>query len=604
MQPILKIDLSSRQIEHYRVPIAWEHDFIGGASLGARLLYSSIIATLDPCSPESPLLFLTGPLTGTAGPAVGRFVVCGKSPATGLWAESNAGGFWGPELRQAGYDGIWITGKADKPLYLWIADGVIGFRDAAGHWGKDTYESQDAIREELGQQGAHVAVIGPAAENGVVFAGIFCDHGRTAGRTGLGTVMASKNLKAIAVRGTGKIPIADPDGFRPIRSEANRMLKNENQSRVIRELGTAGVAEYADYLGSMPKKYFTQGVFDRVEDISGAAMSETILVGNSACHACVIACGRVVRLDDGEKHKGPEFETVVGLGPNLLIGDLPTITKLMELCDRYGMDTISTGGVLGLALLFFEKGILTEKDTDGLKLTWGGAQVVEELIHRIAQMKNIGAIMGRGTRYFARHFNHEAMAVQVNGLEVAYQDPRGVSGMALVYATSPRGACHNQSDYYFVDWGQADPSLGLEYFDRQAGAEKAANVAIHQNWRTVNNALVMCIFANNPPEEIAALVNYACGHKWTPKDLLLAGERAWNLKRAINIRLGLSAINDRLPQALMQPYLDGNSAGYRIEFPEMLAAYYQARDWDAATGKPTKEKLITLGLEDVAQDIW
>jgi aldehyde:ferredoxin oxidoreductase len=604
MQKILKVNVSSGQTSEYFIPFEWERDYLGGASLAARLLYPELMRDLDPISPEAPLLILNGPLSGTSGPTVGRFVVCGKSPATGLWAESNCGGFWGPELRFCGYDGIWITGKAGRPVYLWLNEDRLEVRDATAVWSKDTYESQSVIKSELGVPGVHVLTIGPAGENGVLFANIMCDHGRAAGRTGLGAVMGAKNLKAIAVHGSGIIPLADAAGYAPLRSVANHALKDDNLSHVFHELGTASVADYADYLGSMPKKYFHSGSFDGVGKVSGSTMAETILAGTSACHACVIACGRVVRLEDGVKRKGPEYETIIGFGPNLLIDDLAAITWLGELCDRYGMDTISMSGTLGLAFHLFDKGVITSKETGGMDLHWGDVKTVEKLLKLTAYREGIGEIIAQGSRRFGQHFQAEEEAVQVNGLEVAYHDPRGFSGMALVYATSPRGACHNQSQYFIVDIGQADSSLGLEFYDRHAGAEKADNVARHQNWQTVFNSLVMCIFANVQAETVVGLINTACGLNWGVEDLFFAGERAWNLKRVINNRLGLTRGNDKLPKALLEPYQDGGSAGYVPPFSEMLEAYYTARGWDPETGKPTPEKLVDLGLDWVVQDIW
>ena len=603
MQPILKVNLTTGETAEYVIPAEWERDYLGGASLAARLLYPVLTRNLDPVSPEAPLLFLNGPLTGTAGPAVGRFVVCGKSPATGLWAESNCGGFWGPELRFCGYDGLWITGKADRPVYLWLNNGRLEVRDAKYVWGKDTYESQEIIKSEIGVPGAHVLTIGPAGENGVLFAGLFCDHGRTAGRTGLGAVAGSKNLKAIAVKGTQKIPLAQPEAYATLRSQANRALKADNISQVTHDLGTAGVADYADYLGSMPKKYYHQGTMENVDKVSGSTMAETILTGVSACHACVIACGRVVNLGDGVKRKGPEYETVVGFGPNILNDNLEEIVRLNEICDRYGMDTISASNTVGLAYYLFELGVIGEAEA-GLSLHWGDTSAAAQLLHLMARAEGIGEWMAQGSRRFAAHFGAEEEAVQVNGLEVAYHDPRGVSGMALVYATSPRGACHNKSDYFFVDWGQADPSLGLEFFDKHAGAEKAANVAHHQNWCSACDSLVMCIFGNIAPEMVAGLVNAACGYDLSVDDMLTCGERGWTLKRAINHRLGLTRLNDKLPKALLEPLADGPVAGFVPDLESMLLAYYSARGWDPETGKPTPEKLAELGLEWVAQDIW
>lgn len=604
MQPILKVNLTTHETSEYVIPKEWEVDFLGGASLAARILYTSLTADLEPFSPEAPLLFMNGPLSGTAGPTVGRFVVCGKSPATHLWAEANCGGFWGPVLRFAGYDGLWVTGKAERPVYLWIDDGRLEIRAADHLWGLDTYATQEAIKKEIGRPGMHVLTIGPAGENGVLFAGLFCDHGRTAGRTGLGAVAGAKNLKAIAVRGTKKIPLTFPEKYAPLRTAANLAIKADNVAEVIHELGTSGVADYADYIGSMPKKYYHQGTFEDVDKVSGSTMAETILAGVSACHACVIACGRVVRLEDGAKRKGPEYETIVGFGPNLLNNNLASIVRLGEICDRYGMDTISASNTLGLAFYLFEQGVISEKDTGGFPLKWGDMAAAEKLLHLTARREGIGAFLADGARAFGRHFNAEDEAVQVNGLEAAYHDPRGVSGMALVYATSPRGACHNKSDYFFVDWGQAEASLEMKTFDRIAGAEKAENVAHHQNWRSVCDSLVICLFANLPVETIVDLVNAACDLGWSVGDLLRSGERGWNIKRAINNRLGLTRANDKLPKAFLQPLEDGPSAGYVPDLEAMLAAYYQARGWDPVTGRPTREKLLALGLEEIADDLW
>jgi aldehyde:ferredoxin oxidoreductase len=288
----------------------------------------------------------------------------------------------------------------------------------------------------------------------------------------------------------------------------------------------------------------------------------------------------------------------------LLFSDLQKIVQLGDLCDRYGFDTISAGNTIGLAFHLFEKGIIAEKDTDGLTLNWGNGEVIEKLVHKIGKQEGVGVLLGKGSREFARHFGAESEAVQVNGLEVACHDPRGSSGMALTYATSPRGACHNQSDYFFVDWGHDQPELGIETFDRHGGKEKSANVAIHQNWRTVNNALVMCVLAVVPPETTLELVNAACGWELTLPELLSAGERGFNLKRAINNRLGLTSANDRLPKALLEPVPDGNSAGFVPDFPAMLEAYYQARGWDPVSGKPSAERLDELGIPEIARDLW
>lgn len=341
MQPILTINLSTQEIGKFIVPEDWARDYLGASSLAARILYDHLSADVDSLDPSASLLFLNGPLTGTAGPAVGRFVICGRSPATGLWGESNCGGFWGPELRKAGWDGLWVTGRAETPVYLWIQDGQVDLREASHLWGQATSQTQESITVELNVKNPRVAVIGPAGESQIPMALILTDHGRVAGRTGMGAVMGSKNLKAVAVKGTGNVPFAD-QVYAKLRVSANRALKEDNLTQTVHELGSAGGADYMDYLGEMPKKYFQSGVFEGVYNISGATMAETILKNTKACHACVIACGREVRLPEAEKdQKGPEYETIVGFGPNLLIDDLEFITRMNALCDGYGLDSIS-----------------------------------------------------------------------------------------------------------------------------------------------------------------------------------------------------------------------------------------------------------------------
>jgi aldehyde:ferredoxin oxidoreductase len=596
MQPILRIDLTKNIIDSFSVPSSWEFDYIGGASLAARILFDSLTADMDPLSPAAPLLCMTGPLTGTAAPTTGRFVVCAKSPATGLWGESHTGGFWGTELRMTGWDGVYITGRAPYPVIIHISNDQVEIKPASHLWGQDTYKIQELIKDELNDHGTRVLAIGPAGESLIPFSLILCDHGRVAGRTGMGAVMGSKNLKAIAVRGTKKIPVKNPAQFAVLRGESNRALKNDSLTNALADLGTASGADYFNYLGMMPKKYFSAGTLENSDAITGSSIAETILRGKSACHACVVACGRVVMLEDGNKRKGPEYETLVGFGTNLGITDTHEITRMGEFCDRYGLDSISTSGVIGLAFRLFELGILTNEHTQGLELSWGNAQAASQLIHQIAGREGIGALLAMGARAFANKFGAEDEAIQVNGLELAYHDPRGASGMAVVYATSPRGACHNQSDYFLAEIGQVESKLGLSVYDRHAGGEKSANVARHQDWRTVYNSLIMCLFGNIDPDALLNLVNLACDTNLSLEELMTIGERGWNLKRMINHRLGLTRADERLPKPLLQPLEDGGSAGFVLDFNGMMEAYYHARGWNPETGIPSEEKLASLGL--------
>lgn len=601
---LTEVDLTSGATKIHELSTPELRPFLGGAGLAAHILFPYLTKELDPLSPEAPLLLATGPLTGTAGPAVGRMVVCARSPATQLWGESNVGGFIGPELRAAGFDGVLIHGRAPEPVYLWLHDGRLEIRSASHLWGtSDTYETQAAIKRELGDSLVRVATIGLAGEAGIPFALILCDHGRVAGRTGMGAVMGSKNLKAIAIRGTNPVPLAMPESFADVRRRANLALKDDNVTRALRELGSASAGDYFDYLGEMPKRYFTRASFSGAERLSGASVAESILSGVSTCHACVIACGRKVRLSDGAERKGPEYETLVGFGPNLLIEDLQAVARLGELCDRYGMDTISMSNTIGLALLMSSEGILPRGEI-GPRLGWGDAELVERLIHLTVRREGIGASIARGARSMAIEHGVPEMAAQVNGLEMAYHDPRGATGMALVYATSPRGACHNQSDYFMVDIGQANEELGITLHGRLSGAEKSADVARHQDWRTVGNSLVICHFANVAPATVLELTNRATGFDYSLRELAMVGERAWNLKRALNIRLGLTRSDDRLPAHVMKPRPDAPSEQGELPLEEMLLAYYLARGWDEASGKPLPETLERLGLEGAIPDVW
>ena len=606
MQPILRINLTTRAIDEFEIPEQWANEYLGGASLAARILYNELVPSLDPLSPQASLLFLNGPLSGTSGPAVGRNIVCAKSPATGLWGESNIGGFWGAELRMAGYYGLWVTGKADTPVYISIINNMVEVHPADALWGLDTYSTQAAVKAELDVKNPRVAVIGPAGEAGITYSVILTDHGRVAGRTGMGAVMGSKNLKAIAVKGNGVVPVAEPERYGTIRSISNRELKADSYTDVMHDLGTAGAADYFDYLAEMPKKYFQKGIYENATNVTGACIAESILAGSSACHACVIACGRVVRLEDGEKRKGPEYETLAGFGPNLLFDDPIPITRLGELCDRFGMDTISISNTIGLVYKLKDLGYISDTDASGLPLNWSDPVSMEALIRQTIKQEGLGAWIAKGSRELARHFGCEEEAVQVNGLEVPYHDPRGASGMALVYTTSPRGACHNQSDYFLIDMGQVLLDLDILAIDRHAGAEKARNVALHQDWRTIANSLILCIFANVPAVTVLELINAACGLDWDIKEMMRCGERGFNLKRVINHRLGLTMHNDKLPKAFLQPYQDHpeGADGIVPDFDHMLKAYYLVRGWDPETGYPKKETLTSLGLDWLVEDLW
>ena len=603
---LLRVDLTQGKFQEEEIDAQYRRDFIGGSGLAARMLWDDLDPARPPLDPGSPLVWMTGPLTGSGGPATGRFTICARSPYTGIWGESNIGGFVGPELRYAGYDGLWITGRAPSPVYLWIHNGQAELHDARALWGKtDTYATQDAIRAETGEAKARIASIGLGGENGVPYAAIMADHGRAAGRSGMGALMGSKNLKAVAVRGTTPLTFAHDEEYKRLRQEVNKALLEENMTTVFRDLGTGNAAEYLQMLGEMPQKYWTQATFDGAERISGARMAETILVGNSACQGCVISCGRVVSIPEGPhatngKVKGPEYETIGSFGSQLLVDDLAVITALGNLCDAVGVDTIGAGNTIALAYLMFERGIITAKDTGGVELRWGDAEPCFGLVEQIARREGFGALLAKGSKSLAEHFGVPDLAAHVNTLEVPMHDPRAMTGMAVVYATSPRGACHNQSEYFMIELGGSIDELGLQMTERLVDGGKAPFVARHQDWQTVSNCLVNCLFAAVKPSTVAQLLTAATGVEYSLEGMMRAGERVWNMKRALNFRLGLTRANDKLPKLLLQSLPDGGQEGHVPDMALMMAEYYAARGWDPATGKPTAAKLEELNLSFAA----
>ncbi|MEN4012663.1 MAG: aldehyde ferredoxin oxidoreductase family protein [Bellilinea sp.] len=600
---LVKINLDSGEISRQQIPEALVKNFIGASGLAARLLWDVLDIHRHPFDSRNPILFATGPLTGTGGPTTGRFTICARSPQTGWWGEANIGGFVGPELRYAGIDVLWIEGKAAQPIYLWITNETIEIRDAHHLWGAaDTYQTQAAIRAETGSPQAKVACIGLAGENRVPCAGILSDHGRLAARTGMGALMGSKNLKAVAVRGTQRIVLERDEDYKKLRIVANKTLIDQNMTAVLRATGTAGAAEYLQFLGDMPQKYWTAPHFDGAAKISGAEMADTILAGVTACQGCVISCGREVEIKEGGyattgKVKGPEYETICSFGSQLLVDDLAVITALGDVCDRLGLDTITAGNTIALAYLLFEQGKITTQDTGGLELRWGDAQPCFQLLEWTARMEGFGSLLAQGSKALARYGGDADLAVEVNGLDIAMHDPRAFSGQALSYVLSPRGACHNQSDYFNVGLGGTIDEIGIVYQERFESRGKGEQVARHQHWRSITNSLTHCIFAVVSPGEILSLVNAALGVNWDMAELLKTGERIWNLKRLYNLRLGWSPRNEKLPKLLLQPLHDGGQEGNVPNMTLMLAEYYQFSGWQPTSGYPLAEKLRELDLD-------
>ncbi len=608
MGKLLVVDLTKGELKDEPLNPAFAHDFIGGAGYAARYLYDELGPETDPLGPDNTLMFMTGPLVGTRAPSTGRHEVCALSPLTGIWGESNSGGFWGAELRFSGYDGIVIRGKAEKPVWLSIVEGQPpALHDAASLWGLDTYETQQRIREELDDPKARVACIGPAGENRVLYAAIMNDHGRAAGRTGMGAVMGSKNLKAIAVRGKQRVPLADADTFRRTVKEARQIIHDDISAQVYNQMGTASFVDMSIMWGNMPNRYWTQARFEEATNLSGVTMMETILTRAVACYGCPVACGREVTLKDTpygvEVVDGPEYETVAMLGSMLLVDDLPGVAYAGHLCNRYGLDTISAGSAISLAYLLYERGFITAEDTGGLPLRWGDIETAHTLLDLIARREGFGDVLAQGVKRIAARYGAEDLAVHVNGLSPAAHDPRALSGMALVYATSPRGACHMQGDMYVVDMGLTIPEVGIFPGGRFKTRGKAKVVVKVQDWRTLYNSAIMCVFVNPTAPLLVKMLAEATG--WSA-DIVWwqrTGERIFNLKRAFNNRLGIRRGNDRIPERMLIPMANG-SRGRTPRMNILLQEYYEQRDWDWETGKPSREKLISLGLSDIAEDLW
>jgi aldehyde:ferredoxin oxidoreductase len=602
---LLWVDLTSSQVHDEPLEASHAEKFVGGSGLATRYLYDLIDADTDPLGPDNPLIVMPGPLTGTRAPLCGRHTLVARSPLTGLLGESNVGGFVGTELRHASYDGIVVTGQSPDPVWLYVRDGQAELRDAGDLWGLDTFGTQTRIKALLDDQRVRVGCIGPAGENRVRYAGVAHGNARMAARTGLGAVMGAKQLKAIAVRGTGGVPLADEARFNDTAREMKKIFRDDVISQVLRETGTGGNLDYLHVLGALPARYFTQGEWWEAAEISGNTMAETILTGVEGCFGCLVACGRKVTIPEGRyatagEIKGPEYETLGALGSLLLIDDLAAVTHLGHLCDRLGLDSISAGNTIALAHYLFQEGLIGPEETGGLELEWGDPETVAALIEQTAHRRGLGDTLAEGVKRFAEQHNAADLAIHFNGMAPAMHDPRAYSGMLLTYATSPIGGSHNHSDFYWVEAGRAIEELDILSPDRHQDEGKALYVARHQNWNSLVNALVLCIFSNAPPTGYIELLNAATGRNLDVAGALEIGERIFNLKRALNIQLGYTREGERLPKLLRQSLSEGGTGGFVPDEALLLREYYQARDWDLTTGKPSKHKLESLGLAEIA----
>ena len=604
---LLRVDLGSGPLRFESISEADVRRYLLGSGLAARIYYEEMDPGLDPLHPDSPLLAMNGLLTGTFSPTGCRSSWCGRSPLTGIWNEANMGGHWGAELRFAGLDGLIVTGRAAEPVYLWIHDGQAEIRPAGHLWGLEHFDLFDRVRGETDPK-AQVACIGPAGENLVRLAGVMQggqEHARSGARGGMGALLGSKNLKAIVVRGKDRPQYPDPKAFQAFVKQINAFIKDNSVG--MSQLGTPGGIIGTELTGDLPLKNWSEGSWkEETARISGQRIAETIFARHTHCFACPIGCGKTVKIDDGPYAgvygHGPEYETLAGFGGNCQCDDLNAIARMNDLCNRYGLDTISTSAALAFAMEAYEKGLLSREEAGGLDLTWGNAPAMIEAVGQIARREGIGEILADGVRAAAARLGPEAeaFAVHVKGMELPCHDPRAFVSMAPSYATAVRGACHLEGLSYWAGYGVRWPGwYEPETYDPHDSTGQGKVAVDFQNYVGVYNPLGLCKFiikATITPGNIAELVNAALGWDWTAAEVVETGERLFNLKRLINLRLGITAADDTLPRRLLaEPRPSGGAAGILPDLPAMLEEYYRVRGWDA-DGTPGAERLAALNV--------
>lgn len=600
---ILRIDLSHGKVKYENTPIEWMKAFIGGEGFAARLLYTELERGIDPLSPENKILFLTGPLVGTMAPSSGRYVVAFKSPLTGIWGVGHAGGHWGPELKYAGFDAVIIEGRAENPSYIWISDGEAEIRDAKQLWGRSVPETEEIIREETDRE-AKIVSIGQAGENLVKISNLISENYRGAGRGGAGAVFGSKNLKAVAVRGTMPIEVADPEKFYEASLKARRMIDENETCKGLHKYGTAVLVNVINEHGIFPTRNFQTGVFQLAEEISGENLEKTYLVGRRACAFCPIGCGRYSVVPSGRyatSGEGPEYESIWALGAQCGVGDLDAIIKANYLCNVYGLDPISVGSTIGCAMEAYERGYITDRDTGGLKLTFGNSEALVTMVEKIAKRDGFGNLLAEGSRIFSERIGHPELSMSVKGLELPAYDPRGAKGHGLAYATNNRGGCHLRA--YMIASEILRTLNPMDRFSEDEG--KVEFLKTLQDVTAVFNSLVICIFTSFAIglSEVAPMLSAATGFEFTEKDLLKIGDRIYTLQRIFNVREGVKSKDDHLPKRLESvPMPEGPAKGHTVPIDRMLPLYYKVRGWDE-DGKPKAEKIEELGLKEIVGKI-
>jgi aldehyde:ferredoxin oxidoreductase len=606
---VLEVDLTNEKIKRIATNEYFDTGlFIGGKGLGAITLWKELKPEVDPLSPDNILMFLTGPLTGTLCPGT-RMCVVTKSPLTGTFCDSYVGGHLGAEFKFAGYDALIVRGKSESSVYLWIKDADVDVCDAERLWGLDTFQTEEKIRQVQEDPCVRVACIGPAGERLVRFAHINTERYRQAGRGGTGAVMGSKNLKAVAVRGTSVIRLHDVDEFNWLAREAYKILLKNHTIRARRRWGTARSVLLASDQDLYPTRNYQAATFEGAEDLSAEVMEKRFWVKHKACYGCPVNCGKLGVIRSGP-YKGTvidgiEYETTAMLGANCGISDYEAVAHANLLCDKLGLDTISVGNVIAYAMECYEKGILTEKETDGLKLKFGNEKAMIELLGRIADRKGLGNLLAEGVKLFSEKLGEkdQSFAMHVKGLELPGWGARASPGMGLAYATADRGGCHTRAwpiDYEISGIAQDGSKIG-----RYSASKKAQIVKDQQDYGAVGDCLVACWFVRSAigAERYGQMVNAATGMKMTADEFIKTGERIWNLIRMFNTREGFTARDDTLPRRILaEPLPSGVAKGHKLKqatLSYMLNKYNELRGWDKSTGIPTEGKLRELKLDSI-----
>jgi aldehyde:ferredoxin oxidoreductase len=583
---ILRIDLSKGVSTVENLDLELAKKFVGGRGLGTKLFVDEVSPSIEPLSPENKILFATGPLTGTPTPTGGRYMVVTKSPLTGTIASSNSGGYWGAELKFAGYDVIIVEGKSEKPVYVMIEDDTVEIRDAAHLWGKVVSDTTDTLMKEVPEK-SRVMTIGPAGEKLSNMAAVMNDVSRAAGRSGVGAVMGSKNLKAITVRGTKKVALANEEELKAVVKDCNAKIReNGVTGQGLPAYGTAVLVNIINEGGVFPTNNFQLSQFSDAEDTSGELLAEKYLVKKDPCYRCPIACGRYCKVDDIEGG-GPEYETIWAFGGDCGVSDMPSIIKANFWCNEYGLDTISTGATIAAAMELYQKGFIKDADLGGVSLDFGNSDAVVEWTKLIGQRAGLGDKMADGSYRLADSYGVPELSMSVKKQELPAYDPRAIQGQGLQYATSNRGGCHVRG--YLI----SPEILGLpEKLDRFTIEGKAAWVKIFQDFTAFIDASGLCLFTSFAmgAGDYAAMTNAVIGTEWTADDVLLAGERIWNLERIFNLDAGIDPSQDTLPKRLLEdPISEGPSEGNVARLSEMLPEYYELRGW-GTDGIPTDER--------------